>query len=241
MAIIRNGKVAREERERLIMLNQKYEQRISIAKIGKAALNNRDYSTAISRFVEYMKIMADVKEVGDYLELRPTHFDPKKEVTEMLMMSHVYFEMARIYDGSPKFAQEAQKCLSQFVAFTANQPYQIVNSEMLRKYLKRTAFKNAEMFQSAHKQIYVESKKCYVVTFCYGDTHPVTNDFRLLKDWLLDFRLGQNLVRCYYLYSSKAVERWEHHRGIKLFSVLVLKPTLLFLSKTILRVIMRKC
>lgn len=241
MAIIKNGKAAREERERLIMLNQKYEQRISIAKIGKAALNNRDYSTAISRFVEYMKIMADVKQVGDYLELRPSHFDTKKEVTEMLMMSHVYFEMARIYDGSPKFAQEAQKCLGQFIAFTANQPYQIVNSEMLRKYLKRTAFKNAEMFQSAHKQIYIESKKCYVVTFCYGDSHPVTRDFRIFKDWLLKFEVGHRLVRWYYLYSSHAVIRWEHHRGIKLLSFLFLKPTLLFLSKTILRVIIRKC
>ena len=241
MAQIKTGKIARAERERLIMLNQKYEQRISIAKIGKSALNNRDYGTAISRFVEYMKIMADVKEVGDYFELRPSNFDPKKELTEMLMMSHVFFEMARIYDGSPKFSQEAKKCLSQFISFTSNQPYQIVNSEMLRKYLKRTAFKNAEMFDSAHKQIYIESKKCYVVTFCYGETHRVTQDFRLVKDWLLEFSLGQQLVRYYYLYSSVAVQKWEHHRLMKLFSVILIKPTLLFLSKTILPVIIKKC
>lgn len=241
MAAFKTGKQKREDRERLISLNNKYEQRISIAKIGKAALNNRDYATAISRFVEYMKIMADVKEVGDYFELRPTHFEPKKEITEMLMISHVFFEMARIYDGSPKFTQETQKCLSQFVSFSSNQPYQIVNSEMLRKYIKRTAFKNFDMFQNAHTQIYVESKKCYVVTFCYGDTHQVTDDFRLLKDILLDFKLGQELVRHYYLYSSVAVVKWEKCWWMKSFSKIIMRPLLLLLSKIILPVIIKKC
>jgi hypothetical protein len=112
---------------------------------------------------------------------------------------------------------------------------------MLRKYLKRTAFKNAEMFVSAHKQIYIESKKCYVVTFCYGETHPVTRDYRLLKDWLLEFRFGQHLVRFYYLYSSVAVKKWENHLLMNLLSLILIKPLLLFLSKTILPVIIKKC
>lgn len=157
----------------------------------------------------------------------------------MLMISHVYFEMARIYDAVPKFADESKKCLEQFVIFSANQPFQVVNSEMIRKHLKKSVFKNADVFRWAYEQIYVQSKKCYVVTFCYGDAHPVTQDFREFKDWLLEFSLGRELVRFYYCHSSRIVPAWKENQMMHFFSRVCLRPMLLLFSKTMLKLIIK--
>lgn len=236
----KTGRAAREERERMLLLKHKFENRITIAKFGKENLDNGDYTNSIGKFVEYLQTMAEVKKVKDIYSLKPGNFDPKRDLTEMLMISHIYFEMARIYDAVPKFADESKKCLDQFVLFSANQPYQVVNSEMIRKHLKKSLFKNPDAFRFAYQQIYVQSKKCYVVTFCYGTNHPMTQQYREFKDWLLESRIGQELVRIYYTHSSVFVPKWESSRIAHLGSSLVVKPLLVLFSKTILPLILKK-
>lgn len=236
-----SSKEARLERERLIIFKHKFNNRITIAKFGKQALDAGDYGTAIQRFVEYMEIMAEFKKTKDFFSLKVSQFDSKSELTEMLMMSHIYFEMARVYDAVPKFQEESKRCLDQFVAFSTNQPYQVVNSELIRKHMKKSAFKKPEVFLNAHRQIYVQSKKCYVVTFCYGNDHQMTREYRLFKDWLLDYPLGQELVRIYYKYSSVMVSNWEKRPAMHFVSKILVRPLLVLFSKTILPLILPKC
>lgn len=238
MPISKSGKQAREEREKVLVLKHKYENRITIAKFGKQSLDAGDYSSALHKFVEYMQIMAEIKKVKDHYSLKPGHFE-KREVTELLMMSHIFFEMARIYDAVPKFHEESKKCLDQFVTFSANQPFQVVNSELIRKHLKKSVFKNTDAFRAAHEQIYVQSKKCYIVTFCYGTDHELTRDYREFKDWLLESYAGRELVRLYYKNSSVMVGKWEKSPAMHLFARIILKPSLLLLSKTLLRFIIK--
>lgn len=239
MTQLKSGRQAREEREKMLVLKHKFENRITIAKHGKESLDAGDYSGALQKFAEYMQIMADIKKVSNVYALRPAHFDPKRDVTEMLMISHVYFEMARIYDAVPKFAEESKKCLEQFVIFSANQPFQVVNSELIRKHLKKSVFKNADVFRWAYEQIYVQSKKCYVVTFCYGDSHPVTQEFRNFKDWLLESHSGRELVRLYYCYSSRIVPAWQNSPAMHFITKVLFRPMLLLFSKTLLKLIMK--
>ena len=241
MAAKKSAREAREERERKLVFKHKFEKRITLAKMGKQALDAGDYGLAIQRFAEYMEIMAEYKQTKDFYGLKVSHFDPKSELTEMLMMSHLFFEMARVYDASPKFQDESKRCLDQFVAFSANQPYQVVNSELIRKHLKKSVFKNPEVFRNAHQQIFVQSKKCYVVTFCYGNDHQITQDYRAFKDWLLDYPAGQEFIRVYYKYSSVAVTKWQHHPALKFVSKFILRPLLVLFSKTLLRFILPRC
>ncbi len=234
-------KISREEREKLLVFKHKFENRITIARFGKESLDAGDYGNALHRFVEYMGIMAEYKEVKDLFSLRVSHFDPKKELTEMMMISHIFLQMARIYDASPKFQDECRRCLDQFVAFSSNQPYQVVNSELIRKSIKKSLYKQTELFLEAHRKIYTQSKKCYVVTFCYGTNHPITQDYRALKDWMLNYSWGRDFVRIYYTYSSELVPRWEQSLAMHFFSKLLIRPVLVLFSKTILRFILNKC
>lgn len=232
-------KISREERDRIVRLKRRFDNRITTARFGKESLDGGDYAGAIQRWTEYMNTVAETKNLKDYTELRISHFDPKRDMTEMLMMSHVFFEMARIYDAIPKFHDDSKKCLDLFVHFSANQPYQVVNSELVRKFLKRNAFKHPEAFMKAYQQIFVQSKKCYVVTFCYGSDHEITQQFRLFKDWLLESPSGQTLVRRYYNYSSTAVLRWEHSKLMHLLARFILRPALLLFSKVVLPLIIK--
>lgn len=236
----KTGRAAREERERALLLKHKFNHRITTAKFGKQSFDVHDYAGSIQKFKEYLLIMVEVKKVKDVYSLTPSHFDHKTELTEMLMISHIYFEMARMYDAIPQFQEDTKNCLNQFVRFSANQPYQVVNSELIRKHLKKSKFKNVEDFRFAYQQIFVQSKKCFVVTFCYGDTHPVTQEFRAMKDVLLDYPFGRELVRIYYAHSSVLVPRWEKSPAFRLLMTLTLRPLLAVFSKTLLPAILRK-
>src|SRR5690606_25866367 len=124
---------------------------------------------------------------------------------------------------------------------SANQPYQVVNSELIRKHLRKSAFKNPLSFREAYEQIYVQSKKCYIVTFCYGDQHPQTLLYRELKDILLGSSLGQELVRCYYKASSDIVPKWENHRSMKCIGKYLIRPILYLFAKTLIPLILKRC
>ena len=236
-----SGKAAREEREKALKLKHKFSNRITSVKFGKECLDAGDYSGAIHRFSEYMSTMSEVKGCKDMYDLKISHFNTDKDITEMLMISHVFLEMARVYDAVPKFHDDTLKCLDQFVHFSANQPFQVVNSELVRKHLKKSLFKNPDAFRTAYQQIFVQSKKCYIVTFCYGSDHPVTDDFRLLKDWLLQSGWGQTAVRYYYAYSSNMVPLWEKSPLMKQLGHYLARPLLLLFPKTVLPLIIKKC
>lgn len=236
----KTGRSAREEREKRLLLKHKFDNRITVARFGNESRELKDFAGALRKFTDYLQVMAEVKGAKDIYGIKPTHFDPKKDVTELLMISHIYFEMAKMYDAVPKFHDESARCLEQFVLFSVNQPFQVINSELMRKHLKKTLFKNPEAFRAAYIQIFVQSKKCYVVTFCLGDLHPVTQEYRRLKDELLEYRLGQEMVRIYYKFSSVAVTRWEKREFPLFIGRWIVRPLLVLFSKTLLRSIINK-
>jgi hypothetical protein len=233
------AKQQKEERERMLKLKAKLDNRITIAKFGKTALDAGDYGGALKKFLEYLNAMAESKKCPTIYGLRPSHFDSKKDLTEMMMISHIYFEMARIYDAIPQFHPDSKSCLEQFVIFTANQPYQVVNSEMVRRKLKRLQFKNSESFRNAYMQIFVQSKKCYIVTYCYGDDHVITKDCREFKDWLIQYSWGQELVRLYYISSSHFIEHLGQTPLTRFIGQVFIRPCLMLFAKTILPLILK--
>lgn len=234
MAIISQPNLDRSKREENSALQRKYDNRITITRHGKEAFDNGEYAIALSRYREYLQVVAEVKECSDIYALRLSHFNPQQDLTEMMMISQIYFELARIFDAVPKYSAEVSKCLEQFLHFTINQPYQVINSELLRKYLKRSKFKNHDIFRQHYLQIAIQSKKCYIVTFSLGSDHQVTQDCREFKDWLLAYQLGQALVRYYYLHSSVLVERWQENKSMHFVGRYFLAPVLTLFSKTIL-------
>ncbi len=157
----------------------------------------------------------------------------KSQVTELLLISHIYWEIARVNEMTPKLSANFQKALSQFIKFTVNQPYQVLNAEMLRKYIKKNAKSSRQIgaLNEAYSQIFVQSKKCYIATMCYGDEHQVTNQLRDFKSHLLNWPFGNILVSLYYKHSSSLCRYLEKNSKIKKQVIFFSKPFLSLFAK----------
>ena len=207
----------KEKQQRKMALQKKYGKRITIARQGREAFAKKDYVKAQKRYNEYLAILAELKEIDDIFKLSPSMFDQQKEVTEMLLVSHIYWDIARIHEMTPKLQANFYKSLAQFVRFTANQPYQILNAEMLRKYMKKNKRVTPQypVLNDAYQQIYIQSSKCYIATFCFGSNSAETTKLRAFKNRLLGYPWGLCFVKYYYKISPLAVKRLSEHRWLE--------------------------
>lgn len=218
-----------KEKRNNTALMQKYQTRITIARNGHSLFQSGDYLNAIKKYNEYLNILAELND-RDVFNITPELFVGKTQVTELLLISHVYWDMAKIYEKSDKLQDSFYKCIDQFVIFTVNQPYQVLNAEMLRKYLKSNKdSKYHDALKRAHQKIYIESKKCYIATFCFGDDHSITNDLRLFKNKLAQYPLGISLIKFYYQISEFIISSSYKVPQLKYLSN-VIKPILIIFN-----------
>jgi hypothetical protein len=220
-----------EERRRSLELQAMYNKRITVAKSGRQAFVARNYTISVKQYTEYLSILCHAKNVHDIFKLAPKDFDEKTPVSELLLISHVYWDLSKMYESSPSFADSYSKALNQFVTFTANQPYQVLNSEMVRKYIKRRKKAKSvkvELLQitETYQDIFAQSKSCFVASYCFGDLHPKTNTLRLFKLELLNWPLGTKLVHYYYKFSPKFIELAKSSKLIDKITRLTIVPAL---------------
>jgi hypothetical protein len=219
-------KASKERIYQLRMLEKKYQQRFTLTRMAKEAQGRGDLKTMVTKYTEYLKLLADIHEVGPY-ELVPSHID-KKHVSELLLISQVYYELAKVYDTTPELKKKTKTCLSQFVKFSINQPYQVLNSEILRKHLKKNKFKNTDLFETTLKSIFSGSSKCFVATWCYGEDHQITQVLRQFKNKILLFRIGLLFVAQYYKRSPGVIDWFKQKPILGVLCVqLVFRPFLM--------------
>ena len=221
-----------DKAKKKMQLQKKFGSRITIARQAREAFQLKDYVNAVKKYNEYLGLLAEINDAEDIFKIEPKMFDQQKDVTELLLISHVYWELAKIYEMMPKLQVSFAKTLNQFVRFTINQPFQVVNAEMLRRHIKKnkktTPYINE--LNIAYSKIYVESKKCYVATNVYGSEHWVTNTLRDFKNMLVQSNFGIELTRLYYI-SSPLLIRWsEKNYFYRLCSSAIFKPLLMFIA-----------
>ena len=202
------------ERERYAArknLEGRYKQRFTIAKEGKAAFNRRDFRMMIYRYSEYLQIMADTFEVPSIYELKPSFFDEKKDLAELLIISQIYWELAKVYDGSKKSRENLELCLKQFVRFTVGMQFQGLNSEVIRKELKRKKFHNKDLFLKSLEGIYKEASGCYIATYFEADKHTLSTLRHFKNKTLNAHALGQKCIFYYYELSPDLIEFFKRY------------------------------
>ena len=205
MSLVKNEN---NKREATLQLQNKYSHRITIARSGREAFAKKQYVLASKHYHEYLSILAERYEKADYFQLTPELFSPEQDTTEILLISHIFWDMSRIYEMTPKLSSTYNKCLNQFIRFTINQEFQVLNAEMLRKYIKKNKRKSRQIqsLEKAYSQIFVKSKKCFIATHALGNEHPVTQDLRQFKRILQTSPLGLKIIEFYYRLSSPLVD-----------------------------------
>lgn len=229
----------RAERKRYVVrktLENKYKIRFTIAKEGKMALNRRDYRMMIYRYTEYLKIMADTFEVTSIYDLKPSFFDAKKDVAELLLISQIFWELAKFYDGSSKTKDKQELCLKLFVRFTLGMQFQSLNSEIVRIELKRRKFKQRELIVKCLEGMYKESAGCYIATH-YGSNDKMLSCFRSFKfNFLSNNSSGLKFIEIYYSFCFFLIPVLKRNPMLNLSIKIFITP-LLFILYSILRIL----
>ncbi len=197
-------KTAQGKGKKILGMEKRYRARFNHVKQAKESQSNGNLLAAVKKYHEYLKVLGDLHECDPY-KLKASYFDKEKDLPEMFLISQVYWELSKVYDLTPKLQPQFTDCLSQFILFTHNLPYQVVNAEILRRFIKKGKLNNIKAYQDAYSVIYIANKACYIATECYGIDHDKTNVFRQFRDQISKYQLGQIFIKYYYHYSPRLI------------------------------------
>lgn len=235
MAEDKKKKDQREERQREHQA-EIFRNRLKYLKQAQALYREDKVSQAIDNYYKYLAILSNNWNTTEE-NLSPTMFDPEKDVSELLLVSHVYWDLAKAFDRSPHHQRECLRCLDQFVKFSIGFKYQHVNAQIIRKFNNKKQAHNYKAFEQAYTKIQISSKKCYIATALYGNEHPLTNDLRKFKQVIENYFWGEMFIDYYYRFSPVLVEKSESSNLVKNFMTLVFKPLIFVIHKMIKPVI----
>lgn len=184
-----------DQEQRLLNLRR----RITLAGQGVEAYQGKRLAEAVRAFRTYIGILEDWKRVEPG-NLHPENFDTKKDLPEMVLISGVYWDLAKIYDRARNDAREKlfRHYLEKYVLFAKGMPYQPLCAETLRKYIGNKKPVHRDDFKNAYKVM--TGSPCFVATslidVCDLETLPRLRRFR--GEVLMPSRSGRAFVRWYY-------------------------------------------
>jgi hypothetical protein len=220
-------KVDLKDEKKREQINMLYRTRLTHLKRAQILVKEDRMAQAVDSYTKYLGILGLYFDLPEE-KLSPSLFNPEKDVTEMLLISHAYWDLAKAFDRSPHLQADCFRCLDQFVKFSIGFKYQHVNAQIVRKFNNKKQAHNPKAFEQAYQRIQISSKKCYVASFCFGEEHSVTNDLRLFKMAISKYKLGLDFIDYYYQFSPNFIDFLNRHHVIGSVVKTISKPFLIF-------------
>lgn len=189
-----------------------FAHRIELARNGIRSYDKGRLAESASHLLAYINILEEWKEIPEGA-LAPSHFDRAKDMPELLLISGVYWDLAKMYDRtkSPDRYKDFRHYLEKYVLFSKGMPYQGLCAETVRKYIQLGNPTHPKDFQNVYKSISIA--KCFVATALVDTIRPETMDrLRAFRDGYLRQRAwGRAFVALYYRNGpglARHVEAW---------------------------------
>ena len=204
-----------------------YKNRFKQLRLGQECYKKGNLSKSVEYYCNYLSILAQFFDTEEN-KLKPELFDKKKDIGELLLISNIYWNLAKIYDKNPKFQHNSIIYLNQFFKFSMGYKYQYANARMLENYIKKSNPNNIKEFKRIYEKMRIKSAPCFISTYCFGYHASITEQLRLLKEDVSGNPLGDASIKFYYKIAPKLITFFEHHAYIK---KIILPPvkTILFL------------
>lgn len=227
----RRGKSENEAPQKSKVVIQRYRDRLSILRQAQTFSHKDDIPRAVSFYMKYLDALAQFFEIPEE-KLSPELFIKEKNLAEILLVSQVYWDLSKAYDRSPKLKKECERCLNQFVKFSLGFKFQFINSEMLRKFIKKKAAYNPKLFTDSFEKLKLNSKACYIASYSFHEQACEVKILRLFKKRIQHTPLGSLFVGEYYRFSPKLIDFFNEYPNLGiLFNSILIRPTLKFFSK----------
>lgn len=176
-----------------------FNKRMQLARSGAVFYREGKMKEAVQNYFAYIDILEHSKEV-EKGKLSPKNFDSKKDIAELLLLSGVFWDLAKLHDkvSDSKNLERLRYYLDRVVLFSKGLAYENISAELIRKYLVNGKPKNRKEFKDAH--IRLGGGKCFIATavedYCEPTTLPSLRAFR--DEVLLKNAVGKISVWIYY-------------------------------------------
>lgn len=177
-------------------------KRVEIAKEGLRLMQAGRVVEAIKHYQQYILILEFWKKCGrDGLTI--DLFDRTKDLYEIVLLSGIYWDMAKLYDRAKRADQkeELNLCLSKYVTFSKGMPFQPLSGESLRRYLGSGRCRHRAEFKRTYTTL--TGERCFIATSLLDVTDPLTivrlRNFR--DGQLRRSPVGRLLIYFYYRHS----------------------------------------
>lgn len=187
-----------------------YHHRFAILKKARDLYGDEEILQAVSFYRKYLKALADYFETEEK-DLGPSVFNPQEDFSEIFLISHVYWDLAKAYDRAPQSFEECHQYLDKFITFSLGYKHQNINLKMMRRFLRKKNMHHPEIFKEAFQRLKKDSKFCYIAGFCLGEDHPGLDILRALKQRLGKTKIGDWAIEYYYLLSPGLITLCERN------------------------------
>lgn len=213
----------KRRREQIVELHR---TRLTHLKKAQQLMRDEHMALAVDSYTKYLGILALYFDTTEE-KLSPKMFDQEKDITEMLLISIAYWDMAKTFDRNPNLQKDCTRCLDQFLKFSIGFKYQHVNAQIVRKFNNKKQAHNPKAFENAYQRIQISSKKCYIASACFGEDDYRTEVLRHFKLSIAPTEIGRDFIDLYYRISPGLVSFLERHSKLKfMVETFLIKPML---------------
>lgn len=189
-------RMERDMREKNKMMMWK--NRVHLIKNARGLMAQKAYSEAAVQYEKYLRVLEMVYNLKKG-ELSPGVFNNSSRSKELTVIASVYWDLLRIYDTSPRYADRMQGVaakLSQFLPFSPIYPDIIKKAEAFSR-----SARNQVVLRNFLKTTKSRRGPCFIADAAFADDPfaPELHVFRAYRDRVLRHsRSGRQLVWVYY-------------------------------------------
>lgn len=188
--------------------------RVPLIKQGRELMAQKAFAEAAVAYEKYIRILEVVYEVepGD---ISPEMFKGSAQNKELTIITSVYWDLIRIYDTNPRYAQHQMKAAHKLAEFSKSTP---IFTDIARKAIEFSKkAKNKPAFEVFLKTANVKSSRCFIASAAF-DSHscPEVQVLCTFRDQILkNSTLGRKFIYFYYQVSPKIADQLDRYEFCK--------------------------
>jgi hypothetical protein len=188
--------------------------RVGLVKQAKTFMAAKNFSDAAVTYEKYLRALEIVydKKSG---ELEPGLFKADQRKQELTVITSVYWDLMRIYDTHPRYAERQMKTAKKLAEFAR---YSAIFSHIMRKAdVQSRQAKNPAAYKAFLKMSSFNRPRCFIATAAFNGDDPTVQQLCAFRDRALErAAAGRLFVAVYYRLSppiAAALDRTPSAKG----------------------------
>jgi hypothetical protein len=208
------GLMLAQERAKDDLKKKMWSSRIALVKQGNTLMQNKLYNEAAVSYEKYLRLLEMVFDCKAG-QLTPEAFKESAKTSELTIIAGVYWDLMRIYDSSPQFADRQKHAAAQLAKFII---YTTVYPDIMKKaeVYQRTA-RNPDLIKLFINQAKKKRTRCFIATSAFETPNAIEIHYlRSFRDNKLKHSYwGRKFVYIYYKVSPSLADTLDNNKWLK--------------------------